>query len=57
MWLRLSKDYLDSLWILSADRSIIQEGYPAYPSQAYDAAGAKPRGADTTLEIIYNKYT
>ena len=30
---RLSGDYPDSLRILSADRSIIREAYPAYPPQ------------------------
>ena len=32
---RLSGDYPDSLWILSADRSIIREAYPAYPPQVW----------------------
>ena len=33
--LRLSRDYPDSLRILSADRSIIWEAYPAYPPQVW----------------------
>ena len=33
---RLSGDYPDSLRILSADRSIIREAYPAYPPAAED---------------------
>ena len=33
--LRLSGDYPDSLQILSADRSIIREAYPAYPPQLW----------------------
>ena len=33
--LRLSGDYPDSLQILSADRSIIREAYPAYPPQVW----------------------
>ena len=32
---RLSGDYPDSLRILSADRSIIREAYPAYPLQVW----------------------
>jgi len=35
MWRTLSKDYPDSLRILSADRSIIREGYPAYPPRVW----------------------
>ena len=35
MWLRLSGDYPDSLQILSADRSIIRESYPA-PLQVWE---------------------
>jgi len=37
--LTLSKDYPDSFWILSADRSIIRGGYPAYPPQVWASAG------------------
>jgi hypothetical protein len=40
---RLSGDYPDSLRILSADRSIIREAYPAYPPQVctYDPTPPK----------------
>ena len=34
-WGILSEDYLDNLWILSTDRSIIWEGYLAYPLQVW----------------------
>ena len=43
---RLSGDYPDSLRILSADRSIIREGYPAYPRQVWPQSPI-PRPAST----------
>jgi hypothetical protein len=43
--LRLSGDYPDSLRILSADRSIIREGYPAYPPQVWSFVRQRSRKA------------